>query len=220
MNGDGPEKWLLLRTEMREYLGTYQQFSINDEEFARKLRKVKFSLVTKRGLISLDVKRNPGQDKPLSIDLPLLAPSKFGLPLLRTNSVLCLFGPLVSIFSLTSPFILYVAESSKSFSITHIHSGRLLSFLGRVTYACEASIQMKGYFGIIQLCIGKTWASIQFLFRDILHYITVLLLCCAREIKISWNTLQVIGLESQGTGNLMFCFNDLIQAEPAFVPKA
>lgn len=53
----------------------------------------------------------------------------------------------------------------------------------------KRSIQMKGYFGIIQLCIGKTQASIWFLFGDILHYITVLLLCGAREIKISWNTL-------------------------------
>lgn len=93
----------------------------------------------------VDVKRDPRQDKHLSIDLPLLAHSKFGLPLLRISSVLCLFGPLVSIFSLTSPCVpikkhVYFMGLSpvKAFQSTHIHSGRLLSFLGRLTYVCEA----------------------------------------------------------------------------------
>lgn len=92
----------------------------------------------------LDV-RDPSQDKRLSIDLPLLAHSKFGLPLLRISSVLCLFGPLVGVFSLTSlcvpvkKHVYFMGLSPiKAFQSTHIHSGRLLSFLGRVTYACEA----------------------------------------------------------------------------------
>lgn len=66
---------------------------MKDKEFARKLRKVNFSLVPGRGPILLDV-RDPSQDKRLSIDLPLLARSKFGLPLLRISSVLCLLVPL------------------------------------------------------------------------------------------------------------------------------
>lgn len=81
----------------------------------------------------------------MSIDLLLLAHSKFGIPLLRISAVLCLFGPFVSIFSLTSPcvpvkkHVCFMGLSPvKAFQSTHIHSGRLLSFLGRVTYACEA----------------------------------------------------------------------------------
>lgn len=81
----------------------------------------------------------------MSIDLPLLIHSKFGLPLLRISSVLYLFGSLVNMFSLTSPCVLvkehvYFMGLSpvKAFQSTHIHSGRLLSFLGRVTSVCEA----------------------------------------------------------------------------------
>ena len=57
-------------------------------KFGRKLRKVRFSLVTGEVLILLDVKRDPHQNKLLSIDLPLLAHSKSGLLLLRICAVL------------------------------------------------------------------------------------------------------------------------------------
>lgn len=81
----------------------------------------------------------------MSFDLLLLIHSKFGLPLLRLSSVLCLFGSLVNMFSLTSLCVLvkkhvYFMGLSpvKVFQSTHIHSGRLLSFPGRVICACKA----------------------------------------------------------------------------------